>query len=96
VCGRHKDAKHSAAENHILVHAHNSGGALVFESGERYEAKDVWHGPMQSREFYHWSEEILPVEGSDEPFCKYAVVAYYRETPYRVRPSGIKPSADVD
>ncbi|MEE2610843.1 MAG: hypothetical protein VYB24_01495, partial [Pseudomonadota bacterium] len=36
----------------------------------------VWHGPMQFRDYYHWNEEILPVEGSDEPFCKYAMVAY--------------------
>ena len=54
----------------------------MFETGERFEAKDVWHGPMQSRDHFHWNEEILPVEGSDEPFCKYAVVAYNRETPY--------------
>ena len=96
VCGRHKDGRNSASESHILFFGHYTGGALVFESGERYEAKDVWHGPMQSREFYHWNEEILPVEGSDEPFCKYAMVAYYRETPYRARRSRIKPSADVD
>ena len=29
---------------------------------------------MQSRDFYHWNEDILPVPRSDEPFCKYAVV----------------------
>ena len=60
----------------------------MFETGERYEARDVWHGPMQSRDFYHWNEEILPVEGSGEPFCKYAVVAYNREKPYVVKRPG--------
>ena len=55
------------------------GGALVFETGERFEERDVWHGPMKSRDYYHWNEEILPVPGSDEPFCKYAVVAYAHE-----------------
>ena len=79
VCGRHKDAKNSAAESHILFFGHYSGGALVFETGERFEERDVWHGPMQSRDYYHWNEEILPVPGSDEPFCKYAVVAYAHE-----------------
>ena len=79
VCGRHKDAKNSAAESHILFFGHYSGGSLVFETGERFEARDVWHGPMQSRDYYHWNEEILPVPGSDEPFCKYAVVAYAHE-----------------
>ena len=88
VCGRHKDAKNSAAENRRLFFGHYSGGALVFETGERYEARDVWHGPMQSRDFYHWNEEILPVEGSGEPFCKYAVVAYNREKPYVVKRLG--------
>ena len=79
VCGRHKDARNSAAESHILFFGHYSGGALVFETGERFEARDLWHGPMQSRDYYHWNEEILPVPGSDEPFCKYAVVAYAHE-----------------
>ena len=79
VCGRHKDAKNSAAESHILFFGHYSGGALCFETGERFEARKVWHGPMQSRDYYHWNEEILPVPGSDEPFCKYAVVAYAHE-----------------
>ena len=51
----------------------------MFETGERFEERDVWHGPMQSRDYYHWNEEILPVPGSDEPFCKYAVVAYAHE-----------------
>ena len=91
VCGRHKDVKNSAAESHILFFGHYSGGALVFETGERFEAKDVWHGPIKSRDYYRWNEEILPVEGSDEPFCKYAVVAYHRVTPYvvwkRARPT---------
>ena len=76
VCGRHKDAKNSAAESHILFFWHFSGGALVFETGERFEEQDVWHGPMHSRDYYHWNEDILPVPGSDEPFVKYAVVAY--------------------
>ena len=79
VCGRHKDARNSASESHILFFGHYSGGALVFETGERFEAKDVWHGPMRSREYFHWNEEILPVEGSDVPFRKYAVVAYAHE-----------------
>ena len=51
----------------------------MFETGERFEARDVWLGPMQSRDYSHWNEEILPVPGSDEPFCKYAVVAYAHE-----------------
>ena len=54
-------------------------GGDPFETGERLEDRDVWHGPMQSRDYYHWDEEILPVPGSDEPFCKYAVVAYAHE-----------------
>ena len=37
VCGKHKDAKNSAAESHILFFGHYSGGALVFERGERFE-----------------------------------------------------------
>ena len=79
VCGRHKDARNNASESHILFFGHYSGGALVFETGERFEERDVWHGPMQSRDYYHWNEEILPVAGSDQPFCKYAVVAYAHE-----------------
>ena len=79
VCGKHKDARNSASESHILFFGHYSGGALVFETGERFEERDVWHGPMQSRELFHWNEEILPVPGSDQPFCKYAVVAYAHE-----------------
>jgi hypothetical protein len=79
VCGKHKDARNSASESHILFFGHYSGGALVFETGERFEERDVWHGPMQSRDYYHWNEEILPVPGSDLPFCKYAVVAYAHE-----------------
>ena len=51
----------------------------MFETGQRFEKRDVWHGPMQSRDCYHWNEDILPVPGSDEPFCKYAVVAYAHE-----------------
>ena len=39
----------------------------------------MWHGPLQSRNYYHWNEEILPVEGSDEPPMKYSVVAYAHE-----------------
>ena len=34
---------------------------------------------MKSRDFLHWKEDILPVPGSDEAFCKYAVVAYAHE-----------------
>ena len=79
VCGKHKDAKNSAAESHSLFFGHYAGGAFVFETGERFEERDVWHGPMQSRYYYHWNEEILPVLGSDEPFWKYAVVAYAHE-----------------
>ena len=52
---------------------------LVFETGERFEERNVWHGPMQSKDYYHWNEEILPVPESDKPFCKYAVVAYAHE-----------------
>ena len=69
VCGRHKDGRNSAAESHILFFGHYSGGALVFETGERFETRDVWHGPMQSRDSVHWNEGILPVLGSDEPVC---------------------------
>ena len=79
VCRRHKDARNSAAESHILFFAHYAGGTLVFETGQRFEEWDAWHGPMQSRDYDHWNEEILPVPGSDEPFCKYAVVAYAHE-----------------
>ena len=32
VCGKHKDAKNSAAESHILFFGHYSGGALCFET----------------------------------------------------------------
>ena len=75
VCGRHKDAKNSAAESHIFFVGHYAGGALVFETGQRFEKRDVWHGPMQSRDYNHWNEDSLPAPGSDEAFCKYAVVA---------------------
>ena len=53
VCGRPKDAKNSAAKSHILFFRHYSGGALVSETDERFREKNVWHGPMQSREYLH-------------------------------------------
>ena len=76
VCGRHKDGKNSAAESYILFFGKYNGGALVFENGERFEEKEVWHGPLRTRDVAHWNEEILPVEGKGR---KYAVVAYYSE-----------------
>ena len=77
VCGRHKDGKNSAAESYILFFGKYNGGALVFENGERFEEKEVWHGPMRTRDLDHWNERILPVSAGR--FRKYAVVAYYNE-----------------
>ena len=42
VCGKHKDARNRAAESHTLFFGHYCGGALVFEKGQRYEAKNVY------------------------------------------------------
>jgi hypothetical protein len=86
-CGKHKDAKNSSSTSYVLCFGEFAGGVLCFESahpgGERFEQRDVWHGPLNSRDFYHWNEEILPVDGK-EPM-KYSLVAYNRETPYLVR-----------
>ena len=76
VCGRHKDGKNSAAESYILFFGKYNGGALVFENGERFEEKEVWHGPLRTRDLAHWNEETFPVDGKGR---KYAVVAYYSE-----------------
>ena len=40
--------------------------------------RDVWHS-FNGRDVTHWNNEILPVEGSDEPPLKYAIVAYSHE-----------------
>ena len=70
------------------VFGHFPGGALLFEeahpTGTRFEQQDVWHGPLNSRDYTHWNEEILPVD--DTPPTKYAVVAYAHEGFARTRP----------
>ena len=86
-CGKHKDAKNSSSVSYVLCFGEFSGGALCFESGhpagERFEVRDAWHGPLNSRDFFHWNEPIQPA-GDKEPL-KYSIVAYNREKPYRVK-----------
>ena len=84
-CGKHKDSKNgSGSVSYVLCFGDFAGGALCFEpghpGGERFETRDVWHGPMNSREYFHWNEPILGVDGRAP--MKYSIVAYYRDTPY--------------
>ena len=58
VCGRHKDAKNSAAESHILFFGHYSGGALVFETGQRFEERVAWADEVPG---------LLPLERGNSP-----------------------------
>ena len=44
----------------------------------------MWHGPLNSRDFYHWNEPIQSADGNNEP-RKYSIVAYNREKHYRVK-----------
>ena len=54
------------------------GGVLCFENGTVLSQRDVWHS-FNGRAVTHWNNEILPVDGSDEPPLKYAIVAYSHE-----------------
>ena len=87
---KHKVSKNSSPVSHVLCFGEFSGGALCFDSGhpagERFEERDVWHGPLNSRDYFHWNEPILGVG-------KYSIVAYNRQKPYavkRARPSGVE------
>ena len=89
-CGKHKDSKNSSSVSHVMCFGELSGGALCFESGhlagERFEERDVWHGPLNSRDFFQWNEEILGVG-------KYSIVADNKEKAYlvkRVRPPRVE------
>ncbi len=44
VCGKHRDAKNSTAQSHILFFGEYAGGELCFETGEVLSQRDVWHG----------------------------------------------------
>ncbi len=57
----------------ILFFGDFTGGALVFDDGTRYEAKDVFQGAFDGKLHRHWNE---PHEGD-----KYSIVAYSRRYP---------------
>ena len=89
-CGKHKDSKNSSPVSHVLCFGEFSGGALCFESGhpagERFEERDVWHGPLNSRDYFHWNEPILCVGKS-------SIVADNKEKAYvvkRARPPSVE------
>ena len=71
VCRPHKDKK-NYGPSYVIYFGQFEGGALVSEeSKQRYEEKEVWHGPFLGSEVTHYNEPII---------CgvKYSVVAYSR------------------
>ena len=57
-CAPHKDSRNTSA-SHLLFLGEFTGGALVTEKGDRYEARNEWMGPFDFRNTLHWNEPIL-------------------------------------
>ena len=69
-CTPHKDKANTGA-SYVLFLGEFTGGALVFENGERFEERGVWQGPCYGAEVTHWNEPITAG-------TKYSVIAYSR------------------
>ena len=69
-CTPHRD-KGNYGPSYVLFLGTFEGGALCFETEERYDQRGVWQGPFLGSEVTHWNEPIT--SGT-----KYAVVAYSR------------------
>ena len=57
-CHPHKDGRNTSA-SHLLFLGEFTGGALVTEKGDRYEARNEWMGPFDFRNTLHWNLPIL-------------------------------------
>ena len=71
-CKPHRD-KGNYGPSYVLFLGTFEGGALCFETGERYDQRGVWQGPFLGSDVIHWNEPIT--SGT-----KYSVVAYNRVT----------------
>ena len=58
VCHPHKDGRNTST-SYLLFLGTFTGGALLTEKGDRYEARNEWMGPFDFRETLHWNEPIL-------------------------------------
>ena len=70
-CTPHRD-KGNYGPSYALFLGTFEGGALCFETGERYEQRGVWQGPFLGSDLTHWNEAII--SGT-----KYSVIAYSRK-----------------
>ncbi len=57
-CHPHKDSRNTST-SHLLFLGEFTGGALVTEKGDRYEARNEWMGPFDFRNTLHWNLPIL-------------------------------------
>ena len=69
-CKPHRD-KGNYGPSYVLFLGAFEGGALCFETGERYDQRGVWQGPCYGAEATHWNEPITAG-------TKYSVIAYSR------------------
>ena len=70
-CKPHRD-KGNYGPSYVLFLGTFEGGALCFETGERYDQRGVWQGPFLGSDVIHWNEPIT--SGT-----KYSVVANSRK-----------------
>ena len=57
-CHPHKDGRNTST-SHLIFLGTFTGGALVTEKGDRYEARNEWMGPFDFRDTLHWNLPIL-------------------------------------